>query len=170
MFSGKANIQSANPPSQPEPDAPPIIPELGKPQEQAKHKPRKQQRKRGLQEHGLGLRQLLDGVEGEDALRYAEVVTVGFDAAVGGDGGVRREEDAAVGGPVQQMPNCTSAVASIVADAVCWAAHSSSPSSLGQNILWVLLEKQKDEIFALNFGFWMKLRPRKLRGFVRRNK
>jgi hypothetical protein len=159
MLSGKANIQSANPPSQPEPDAPPIIPELGKPQEQAKHKPRKQQHKRGLQEHGLGLRQLPDGVEGEDALRYAKVVTVGVDAAVGGDGGVGREEDAAVVGPVQQMPNCTSALASIVADAVCWAAHSSSSSSL-----WVLLEKQKDEIFALNFGFWMKFAAEKIEG------
>lgn len=170
MPSGKANIQSANPPSHPEPDAPPIIPNLCQPQKQAKHKPREQQNKRGLQEYSLGLCKLFDGIEREDALRYSKGVRVLGDAVVGGDGGVRREENAGVAGKVLKIPNCTSTVASIVAEAVCWAAHSAS-----QNGLWVLSESNKDGNFGFNSGVmdrmvhgfcWRQIKMKSLLGFV----
>lgn len=117
MPSGKANIQSANPPSKPEPNAPAIVAKLHKPQKEAKEKPRQQKHKRGFQEDGLGLRELLNGVKGEDGLRE-EAEDVGADAGVGGYGGIRCKEDAGVGGLIQQIPNCACAVAPIVPDAV----------------------------------------------------
>lgn len=98
MPSGKANIQSANPPPEPEPNAPAVVAELHKPEEEAKAKPRKQQHKRALQEDGLGLRELFYGVKGEDGLR--EFYGVAVDAAVGGDGGIGGKQDAAGGGLV----------------------------------------------------------------------
>ncbi|KAM1242780.1 hypothetical protein ACFX2G_035097 [Malus domestica] len=75
-----------------------IVVELHKPKEEAKAEPRKQKHKRGLQENGLGLRELFYGVKGEDGL--CESYGVAVDVVVGGDGGTGGKQDAVGGGLV----------------------------------------------------------------------
>lgn len=60
MPSGKANIQSANPPPNLKPKTSTIIAKLSKSEEKAKNEPREQHDKGGFQEHSLGLGKLLD--------------------------------------------------------------------------------------------------------------
>lgn len=119
MPGGEANVQSADPPSEPEPNAPSIVAKLRESEKNTEHEPRQEQNQSGFQEHGLGLRELLDGVELEERLGEAERVEV--NAPVRRDRRVSREEHAPVRGPVQQVPDIAPAQASIVDDAV-WRA------------------------------------------------
>jgi len=64
---GKANIHPTDPPPDVEPNVPSIT-ELREPQKEAEKKPREEHHNRGFQEHSLRLRELLDGVEGEERL------------------------------------------------------------------------------------------------------
>lgn len=116
MPSGKANIQSANPPSEPKPNAFAIIAKLHEPEEKAETKPREEHDDRRLQENRLGLREFLDGVKFEDS-RWEAHCIVG-NAGVCGNGRVGRKQYAAVGCPVQQMSHWAGALAAIVNDAV----------------------------------------------------
>ena len=119
MPSGEANVQSADPPSEPKPNASSIVAELREPEKSTEQEPRQKQNKSGFQEHGLGLRELLDRVELEERLGEAQRVEV--NAPVRRDRRVRREELAPVRGPVQQVPDRAAAQAPVVNDAV-WRA------------------------------------------------
>lgn len=68
MSCSKANIQSANPPSYPEPDIS-AVSKLHKSKEYAEEEPWKQHDKSGLKKHSLRLRDLPDGIKGEYGLR-----------------------------------------------------------------------------------------------------
>lgn len=75
MSCGKANVQSANPPSHPEPDIS-AIPKLHESKEYAEGEPRKQQDESGLKKHSLRLRYLLDGIKGDYGLREANSIVL----------------------------------------------------------------------------------------------
>lgn len=66
MPSGKADVQSANPPPNLEPLAP-AIPKLREAHAEAEEEPGEQNNQSGLKENGLGLREFPNGVELEDA-------------------------------------------------------------------------------------------------------
>lgn len=119
MPGGEANVQSADPPSEPEPNAPTIVAELRESEKNTEHEPRQKQSQSGFQEHGLGLRELLDRVELEE--RFGEAERVEVNSPVRRDRRVRREEHAPVRGPVQQVPDRAAAQAPVVDDAV-WRA------------------------------------------------
>jgi hypothetical protein len=68
--SGKANVESANPPPELEPVVP-AIPKLHEAQEEAEAEPGDKHEQRGLEENGLGLGELLDGFELEEGNRKA---------------------------------------------------------------------------------------------------
>lgn len=121
MPSGKANIQSANPPSELKPNAIAIIVTLHEPEEEAEAKPREEHDERCLQENRLGLREFLNGVKFEDGLGEAHCI-VG-NAGVCGNGRASRELYAAVGCPVQHMSHWAGALATIENDAVRRACH-----------------------------------------------
>lgn len=121
MPTGKRNVQSANPPSEIEPNAPSIAAELHEPQEHTEREPRENQHQSGLQEDRLRLRELLDRVELEDPLGKRNGVKV--NSTVGGDRRVRRVEDAPLGGPVKQVSDVAGAEASVVNHGVRWARH-----------------------------------------------
>lgn len=93
MLSGKADIQSTNPPAKLKPNIV-AISELHKPQKGAESEPREHQNHSGFQEHGLRLRELSDWIEGEYRLREADSVVV--DAGIGGNAGIGRKESAGV--------------------------------------------------------------------------
>ena len=63
MASGETNVQSANPPADLEPYRSALT-ELPESNKEAKGEPRHEEDECGLHEHGLRLRELLDGVEG----------------------------------------------------------------------------------------------------------
>lgn len=63
MSGGKANIKSTDPPANLKPDSV-AISELHEPHEEAEEEPTEQENDRSLQEHRLGLGELLDGIEG----------------------------------------------------------------------------------------------------------
>lgn len=116
MPSGETNVQSANPPSEPKPNASSIIAQFHKPQRKAVKKPRQNQDERGLQENRLGLRELLNGIKLEDSLRKAYRVDV--NTPVGDDRRVHRKKHAPVRRPVQQVSDRTPALAPVENDAV----------------------------------------------------
>lgn len=100
MPGGKTNIQTTDPPPDIKPNSR-AIPELHKPQEKAKEKPREEHNEGGLQEHSLRLRKLLDGVECKDGLWKAEGVVVHTGASR--DGVVGGEEGAALSGGIEEV-------------------------------------------------------------------
>lgn len=110
MLSGKANVQSANPPPDLEPEVP-AIPKLHEAQEEAEAEPGEQHDQRGLEENGLGLRELLEGVEVEEGRRKAYGVV---HAGVGGNDGVGHQKGAFVGRPVQELARRTRTEGAIV--------------------------------------------------------
>lgn len=120
MPGGEANVQTTNPPPHLEPRIP-TIPDLHEPQENTKREPRQQQDRRGLQEHGLRLRELLDRIEREYGLGEAHGIVI--HAAVDGDGGVGREQSAGVGGSIQEAPGRARAEGVVVANRARWARH-----------------------------------------------
>lgn len=78
MTSGKAEVQSANPPSNPEPDIS-AISKLHESQKQAEGEPRNQHYKSSLKKHGLRLREPPERIEGENGRREAS--TIAFNSA-----------------------------------------------------------------------------------------
>jgi len=112
---GKANIHPTDPPPDVEPNAPSIT-ELREPQKEAEKKPREEQHDRGFQKHSLRLRELLDGVEGEERLGQAERVVV--DAGVRGDGGVPLEEHARVPHALEHVAGGARAEGGVIGDGV----------------------------------------------------
>lgn len=67
MLSGEGEIELANPPPDPEPNTPAPI-HLPKPNKEAKQEPEEEQDEGDLEKDGLGLGELLDGVQGEDGV------------------------------------------------------------------------------------------------------
>lgn len=120
MPGGKANIESTDPPANPKPDAV-AISELHEAHEEAEEEPREQENDRGLQEHRLGLGELLDGIEGYYCLREAYRVVI--DPGVRWDRGLGEKQVAAVRRAVQQVPRGTGAEAVVVSDGVSRARH-----------------------------------------------
>lgn len=120
MPGGEANIQTANQPPDLEPRIPTVA-NLHEPQENTKCKPRQQQDSRGLQEHGLRLRELLDRIEREYGLGEAYGVII--HATDGVDGGVGLEQSAGVGGDIQEAPRRARAEGGVVANRVRRARH-----------------------------------------------
>lgn len=73
MASGEADVQPADPPPDLKPHGAPIA-QLTKPDEEAEGEPGEDEDESGLEEHGLGLREPLDGVEREYRLREGDGV------------------------------------------------------------------------------------------------
>lgn len=116
MSCSKANIQSANPPSHPEPDIS-AIPKLHKSKEYAEEEPRKQHDESGLKKHSLRLRNLPDGIKGEYGLRETNSITLEPPCS---DGRSAAEENTAVVDSIKKLAWWACTQAAIVAEAIAW--------------------------------------------------
>lgn len=116
MSCGKANVQSANPPSQPEPDIS-AIPKLHESKEYTEEKPGKQHDESGLKKHSLRLSDLPDGIKGEYGLREANSIV--FKPACS-DCRSAAEENTAVVGSIEKLAWWACTEAAIVAEAIAW--------------------------------------------------
>lgn len=120
MTSGEREVQAANPPADAEPDAAAIA-EPPEADEEAENQPGKEHEEGGLEEDGLRLRELPDGVEGEYALGDDRdgVVNPGTHHPLGGG---NAEELAGFGGGVVEVSGIAGAQRSVVAEGIEWTA------------------------------------------------
>lgn len=116
MSCRKANIQSANPPSHPEPDIS-AIPKLHKSKEYAEKEPTKQHDQSSLKKHSLRLRDLPDGIKGEYDLW--ETNSRVLEPACS-NGRSTAENNTAVAGSIEKLPWWACTEAAIVAEAIAW--------------------------------------------------
>lgn len=120
MSCGKANIQSANPPSHPEPNISPIS-KLHEPKEHTEKEPRKQQEQSSFKEHSLRLSELPDWIKGENGLREANSIALKPPCS---DNRRAIEDNTAIVASIEKLAWWARTVAAIVAEATAWTWHS----------------------------------------------